>query len=205
MGRRQGNLRGAGAGVGEVRLIILACLAAATFAASAPGGVRTVNVTQGSEPGWIPSPELEGEARDVVARYSKALDSGKYEEARTLQGSGLKELLPAEQFRSDSKRSRKENGALLALDIRMITWTKDSPSAPSPGIYAAVDLVNKYALTSRHCGFIILYKRQEGEPFKVVRSENTFMSNKTAKAIGANAPNVWRNVSAVCPGFTPPP
>jgi hypothetical protein len=164
---------------------------------------RVVNVTIGSEPGWIPSLELEEEARSMATKYLRALDAGKYKDARSLQGDGLKSILPETQFRTNSKQSRKKHGGLHKLSIRAITWTKDSASAPSPGIYAAIDLANTYTLASRHCGFVILFKRTQSEPFKVVRSEDTYMDDKSAKLIGADAPNVWRKVSAVCPGYTP--
>jgi hypothetical protein len=194
--------------VGEVIQLFLAVLLLAmpprpVFATQSD--YRVVNVTLGSEPGWIPSIQLEQEARSVASQYLRALDEGKYDYARSLQGDGLKAIWPENRFRTDSKQSKKKNGALLTLNIRAINWTKDSASAPSPGLYVAIDLENKYTLASRHCGFIILFKRTQSDSFKVVRSENTYMNDKTAKSFGADAPNVWRRVSAVCPGYAPPP
>lgn len=189
-----------------MRRLAIACSLLATIAASlgaTPPGYRVVNVTVGSEPGWTPSLELEQEARSAVSKYLKALDTGNFGVARMMQGDGLQSILPDAQFRAETDRSRKEFGTLVTLNVWNITWTKDSPSAPLPGTYVAIDLANVYSLASRHCGYVILHKRSPEGPFKIVRTENTYMSNASAKSFGVNAAQTWKQVSTVCPGYAP--
>lgn len=181
---------------------LLAVVYSSSFA-SANERVREVNVTQGSEPGWIPSVELEAEARSVVTRYLKARSSSSWAKARAFHGESLRSMWSEDQFRAELAQARRAHGTLLAIGIRKLTWTKDSALAPQRGIYVAVDLVNSFTLTSRHCGYVILHKFTPAEPFKIARTDDNYMSKKIARSLGDKAAERWKEVSVHCPGYSP--
>jgi hypothetical protein len=64
---------------------------------------RVVNVTTDSTPGWLPSPELEEEARKTAIDFMAAMDGGRYADAYAF----LAEIDRKDQTLSDfSNRAR---------------------------------------------------------------------------------------------------
>lgn len=167
---------------------------------------RVVNVTSDSVPGWLPSEELEEQAKRTALDFMTDMDGGKYAEAYVF----LADIDRKNQTLSDfSERIRQFNaraGAVLERRIVTVTWTKDSAKAPFPGIYAAIDLVSRFANIDRHCGYVVLYQAQSGHSFQVMREENNFLDNTTAAGIAKQSSSLavekaWAELSAHCPGY----
>jgi hypothetical protein len=177
--------------------------AAPAFAQQSP---RTVNLTPDSAPGWIPSEELEHLALKAAQDYLQARDQENYASSYALLTPNMKRHESAPEHESSGRAFNAEAGPLLSREIVKLTWTKDPANAPAPGVYAAIDVSAKYANIDRQCGYVIAYQRPEGGPFLVMRTESTMLSNAAAAEMAANGQNVdelWRQVSRVCPNYTP--
>jgi hypothetical protein len=177
---------------------------AAGAAAVAP---RVSNVTPDSQPGWLPSADLERQARRTAIAYLAATDSGRYADAYAFIAvvSG-----PHETLGAFSERLREFNALAGPVEERRLvtlTWTANSAQAPFPGIYVAIDLVSRFANVDRHCGYLVLYQTPAGGEFKIMREENNYLPNQTAAAIarqgsGPSIDAMWAQLSAHCPGYS---
>lgn len=178
--------------------------------ARAPEASREVNITQGSEPGWIPNEELEAKAIDVWQRFYARIEAGDDDAAHAMMSEGFRGQYPLAQFRTDRAAARTDRGALIARDRIKLTWTKDSPSVPYPGIYVAIDASARFAAVDRFCGYTILYLAPGAQDFTVMRFQETLLDNAAfAEIAAANSPLqallVWRLTSRSCPNYTPEP
>lgn len=183
-------------------------LAAQDHASAAPDAVPLeVTVTSDSAKGWIPSEQLVGQAVDAVERFFAALDGGDYPRAYALMTADNQTETPAARFGEEAGKFKQLAGSLLRRRIIASTWSKDPPSAPRPGIYAVFDLAAQYTNVDRQCGAILLHQPPAGGDFRVLRSENYFLDNRTAQQIELSQSHqelldAWAKVSASCPKFS---
>ncbi|CAN5407535.1 hypothetical protein BH10PSE4_BH10PSE4_17590 [soil metagenome] len=172
---------------------------AQTPAVDAP---RQVNVTSDSAFGWIPSREQEAAAADAATTFLGARDRGMAPDAYALLADKNQGQMPYVEFSQDLARFNTEAGAVIERRIVTTTWTKDSPTAPVPGVYAALDLVSRFERIDRHCGFLILYQAPTGGSFRVMRQEDNYIDNATAKRMSkAEIETTWARLSARCPNY----
>jgi hypothetical protein len=169
---------------------------------------RIVNVTPDSAPGWWPSEELEQLARKTVNDFLAANDSGDDKKAYSYLAGAERQIDPFARYSEDLRRFNIEAGPVKERKITTITWTKDPAQAPALGIYAAIDLVSRFANIDRHCGYIVLWQPPAGGPFQVMRREDNFLSNETAQALTQQGSTsavdeAWAQVSAHCPNYGP--
>lgn len=180
-------------------------LAPAFAVAQPPRVVHEINVTSDSEVGWTPSVEQESAARKAVSDFLAALDAGRAADAY----SRLSEMNRGEQPAEFAARLAKFNalaGSVRERRIVKVTWTKNPPSGPAPGVYAAVDLVSRFERVDRHCGYLVAYQRPSGGPFEITRIEDTYLDNASAKSIASSQSPAaldaaWRAASAYCPNY----
>jgi hypothetical protein len=190
--------------------IILALLASVCLAASGPlalaQSIRQVDVTSDSAVGWIPTVEQEDAARKAATDFLAALDNGDAKTAYALLNQGNQRLQPFAPFSRKLREFRAVAGAVKERRIVKVTWTKDPPSGPSPGIYVAIDLVSRFAKVDRHCGYLVVYQPSAGGPFLVMRREENYLSNANAATIAAQrseaeVERMWTALSANCPNY----
>jgi hypothetical protein len=178
---------------------------AQTIAADAP---RQVNVSTDSTPGWVPSREQEDAAGKAATTFLALMDSGKAGEAYALLAEENRAQMPYADFSEGLARFNAEAGAVIERRQVVTTWTKDPPSAPVPGVYAAIDLTSRFARIDRHCGYLILYQPPAGGAFRVMREEDSYMDNATARQIEqrskAELDATWAEASAACPNYAGP-
>ena len=108
-----------------------------------------------------------------------------------------------------SKKFRTLAGRVKFWRILKVTWTKDSARAPFPGTYAAIDLVAQFANIDRDCGYIVVYQQADSSDFKIMRRENNYLDNATARAIeqknsSAEVVKAWAQLSRHCPNYVAP-
>lgn len=170
------------------------------------GAPRVVNVTSDSMPGWLPSEDLERQARTTATEYMADIDSGKYAQAYSFLAEIDRKDQPLSAFVDRLRQFNARAGAVVERRIVTVTWTKNPAHAPLPGVYVALDLVSRFANIDRHCGFLVLYQAPSGGSFQVMREENNFIDNVTAAKIAkqsspAAVDTTWASVSAHCPGY----
>ncbi|MBI1684743.1 DUF4019 domain-containing protein [Caulobacter hibisci] len=185
--------------IASIAIVVVMALGAAPVAAEGPR--REVNVTADSAPGWIPSAALEQSVRTAASAYLGDLDSGRYADAyKALDAINRHETLA--EFSARRTAFNTLAGPVEERRLMKITWTKDPARAPARGVYAAIDLVSRFANIDRHCGFIVLYQAPAGGDFTVMRSEDYLLPNVTAGQIGAvKADKAWAQISANCPNY----
>jgi hypothetical protein len=182
---------------------------AAPSAAQAPNRTavpREINITADSAKGWLPGEELDRSVREAFDRYFAAVDSGSYRKAYDMMSDTNKAMLPYDQFARQSEQFQAKAGPLRRRSVLKITWTKDSASAPYPGVYAAVDETATFRNVDRQCGYIVFYQRPAGGDLQVMRVEYNFIDNTSAANIAqtqsaAELDRTWTALSANCPNF----
>ncbi len=182
-------------------------LSAETVPASV-GAPRMVNVTSDSMPGWLPSVDLEAQARKTAIDYMANMDSGKYAEAYAFLADVNRKDQPFPAFADRLRQFNAQAGVVLDRHIVTVTWTNNPAKAPLPGVYVALDLVSRFANIDRHCGYLVLYQAPSGGPFQVMREEDNFLDNAMAASIAqksspAEVDATWATLSSHCPNYRP--
>ncbi len=197
-------------GAARVLALLGALLGAGPVLAQAPKTTREVNITQGSEAGWIPSEELEAKALASWQRFYALIETGDDDAAHAMMSEGFRAQYPLAKFRADRAAARTNRGALIIRDRIKLTWTKDSPAVPYPGIYLAIDASARFAAVDRFCGYTILYLAPGAQDFAVMRFQETFIENAAFADIAATSSPlqallVWRLAARSCPNYRPEP
>lgn len=188
-------------------LILGAALATQPVAAT-PQELREVNITEGSTSGWLPSEELEESAIDTFERYFSFIDAGEYDRAYRMLSEQAQATFPKAEFLQSKQEARLYSGALLGRERVLVTWTKDSPSAPQAGTYVAIDFETRAENIERQCGYLILFQPLDGNDFEIARVHDISLSNEAAASIASNSSDVqmelvWRELARSCPNYFP--
>jgi hypothetical protein len=170
------------------------------------GGTRIVNVTSDSAPGWLPSADQARAARDAAMAYLAASDAGRAEAAYAMLDDGNRALQPFADFARQLASFNSSAGAIVERRIVNVTWTKDPAQAPKPGVYAAIDIVSRFANIDRDCGYVVVYQAPAGGPFLVAREEANVMTNTEAATIerqqsASAGETAWSQLAARCPNY----
>jgi len=174
--------------------------------APAAPATRIVNVTSDSAPGWVPSTDQTRAATEAALAYLAAKDAGHAEAAYAMLEDGNRALVSFADFSRNLASFNKQAGAVRERRIVTLTWTKDPAQGPKLGVYAAIDIVSRFADIDRDCGYLVVYQPPTGGAFRVMREEENVMSNADAAVIerqGSQAAveAAWSQASARCPNY----
>lgn len=177
-------------------------------AAPPPVADRTIYVSADSAPGWLPSLEQEGSVRRSLEAYIAAVDGGRVTAAYAMLAPRRQLIEGPRAFAAWIADFHAAAGPVIARRVLRLTWTKDAPTAPLPGVYAAFDMANRFGRLDRHCSRIVLYQAPAGGDFQVAREEDTFLDNASADAIAilhspADLDEAWRAMAAHCSNYDP--
>ena len=117
------------------------------------------------------------EAEAFATRWLDMLEQGNADGSFALLTDMFKANLTPETWRSAILETKETLGALQSRRLRRIVWYQDPKDAPLPGTYVAVEFDSIYENADKHFRYVILHS-QKGEPFRVMRSESTFVLNK---------------------------
>ena len=192
------------------RLAALALCLLPAVPAEAQAPMREVNITQGSEPGWLPDETLEAEALAVFNRFYAALDAGEYAAAHAMLSETLRANYALPRFREEREKAATGRGAMVSRGVIKVTWTKDAPGTPEPGTYVALDQRAAYTGADRACGYTVLHRAPGAAGFRVVRYEENLLDNASYADITAGegplqALLAWRLLARNCPNFDAEP
>ncbi|HEY1415112.1 MAG TPA: DUF4019 domain-containing protein [Caulobacteraceae bacterium] len=167
---------------------------------------HVVSVTADSTPGWIPSREDETAASAAAKAYLAVSDAGDASAAYAMLADGQKASVPFDAFSQGLANFHSKTGAALERRVVKVIWTKDSPRAPGPGVYAAFDLVSRFALAQRSCGYLVLARPDDGGAFKVAREETNLFTDADAAKMEreqskAAVEAAWAQLTAYCPNY----
>ena len=140
--------------------------------------------------------------RAAVGKFLAAKDGGQAAEAYAMLSDLDKAHQPFADFASALEVFNHRAGAVLERRVVAVNWTKNPAQAPLPGIYAAVDIVSRFAEIDRDCGFLVLYQSPSGGDYRIMREEDNILDNATARKMSsAEADAAWAKLSANCPNY----
>jgi Protein of unknown function (DUF4019) len=96
---------------------------------------------------------------------------------------GMKEAAHFDTWSSNAKSRNAKAGHVLNRRILKITWYKDPPSAPEPGIYAAADFSGQFENDPIYCGYVA-WHRGADDKYRIIREEENFIDKGTIKKVG---------------------
>ena len=168
----------------------------------------SINVTSDSPQGWYPTDEQIQSATLAAVRFLENRDTGKIDLAYEMLADAMQKSVAKPDYVKGVTEFEIKAGRGGQHNVSTVTWTKDPPNGPFPGIFAAFDITSKYENIDRACGFLIMYQEPKGGRFKVMRTEINFMSNDIAAGILKNKSQAeldkqWKQTSAKCPNYKP--
>ena len=104
--------------------------------------------------GWKPSANDQSQIESQTYRYYGAKDAGDYAAAYAIFDKGMKEAAHFDTWSANAQSQNTKAGHIRSRRILKITWYKDPPSAPEPGIYAAVDFSGQFENDPIYCGYL---------------------------------------------------
>jgi Protein of unknown function (DUF4019) len=167
---------------------------------------RQINVTSNSEPGWVPSLELERSAEAAAVSYFKKFDAEKFVDSYDMLADIFRKNATRQQFIGYGEKVAADTGGIVSRRFLKTTWTKDPLNGPFNGIFAAIDFTGKYVNAKRNCGYIVMYQSPKEEGFKVLRIENNYIPNSMANEIIKTKSQktldaLWAQMSRSCPNY----
>lgn len=180
--------------------LALACIPQAAISQEAP---LEVYVTADSPTGWAPTVQQHESLLRTHESYFAAIDAGDPAAAYALLGPEMRSRSMLSTFFDQSNRARTAAGAVRERRVLRVTWSKDPPGAPAPGIYAVVDVTAKHARIDRACGMLVWHQRSEGAAFRLLRIDMKQIDNATADDFAtrqgqATLDAAWARISASC-------
>jgi hypothetical protein len=138
-------------------------------------------------------------ARDA---FWRAIDAEDYAGGYSLLTPDMQAMASPEHYAQLNAQTRTSNGVMLERRVMRTTVYDNPPNAPAPGTYIAFDFVARAERADRSCGYIILHQPAEGGPFRVTRTEQSYMDNASAAASDQPADEVWAQIATnFCPGW----
>lgn len=129
---------------------------------------------------WSPSETDKAFVEHLTHQYFLAKDQGRYQDAYAMLSPGMQEITPFERWSTLEQEFSARAGRATNRQLKKVTWYKDPPTAPTPGIYAAVDYTGRFENIDVYCGYVA-WKRQENGTFRLVRQEQNFVDKETQR------------------------
>ena len=142
--------------------------------ASAPTTVVT-------DPKWRPTPEQQRLVVELTERYFRLRDSGDYKQAGTLVAG----TLPFKDWLAGAEKFNQLAGQVRHRKVEKVTWYKDPPGGPAPGVYAAIDFTGQFANIDIYCGYVVWHEAQDGM-FRLLREEQNYISREMQQSLTAD-------------------
>jgi hypothetical protein len=117
------------------------------------------------------------DAEAFASHWLDLLEQREIDQSLALLTDSFKANLTREEWATSISASRQQLGQLKSRKLRRIVWYDNPPSAPRPGVYAAVEFDSVYENTREHFQYVMLHSLND-EPFKVARHESTVVFDK---------------------------
>ena len=126
---------------------------------------------------WTGSAEQESTARRVAEEYFSACDSRDYRHAYRMFSSSFQKNLSFEEWRAIVAQFNEIAGPVKVRTLKKVSWYKNPPQGPLPGIYVALDYESRFENIDEHSGFVALHLEDDGT-FRITREEATIKKVK---------------------------
>jgi hypothetical protein len=153
-----------------------------------------------SLPGWSPSPAIQRQVAQTAQGFLADRYEGRLDEAYGRLAQAYREASPRDKFDAEAVKFNKDTGALLGQRIVRVLWAKNPTGGVPPGVYATVNLVDRFMKADRHCVRIALYQPPLGGPFEITVAQSTQLTNAEARKLAKDKPDVsvddaWKEMS----------
>lgn len=136
-----------------------------------------VSQTSPKPEGWQPTADDQATVERQTYRYLNSKVTGDYVSAYAMFTDSMKDATHFDSWQTSVQSFNARAGQLLKRKIRKITWYKDPPSAPLPGIYVAADYASEFSDVPIHCGYVAWYRTPNGD-YQIIHE----VENSIAKA-----------------------
>jgi hypothetical protein len=134
--------------------------------------------TTSAPDGWKPSTSDQSQIDSQTYRYYGAKDARDYATAYAMFDNGMKEATHFDTWSANAQSQNTKAGHVLNRRVLKITWYKDPPSAPEPGIYAAADFSGQFENDPIYCGYLAWHRGIDGS-YRIVREEENYIDKGT--------------------------
>jgi hypothetical protein len=124
--------------------------------------------------GWKPSAVDQSQIETQTYAYYSAKDAGDFTSAYAMFDRGMKDAAHFDSWSDHAKAQNAKAGPIRGRRIIRITWYKDPPSAPEPGVYAAADFAGQYENDPIYCGYLAWHRGPDGT-YRIAREEENFI------------------------------
>jgi hypothetical protein len=128
----------------------------------------------------IPDVAVQRAVRDASYAFFAAKDAGRDDVAYAFFAASVRTYLSADLFRSQTDAFNAMAGRGGERRVVRLTWERDPPDAPAPGLYVAADFVARFPNLRLHCGYLMWHREADGR-FRIVREEQSFIDEATAR------------------------
>ena len=133
---------------------------------------------------WQPS---AGDQQAVLAAshsYFSAKDTGRYRDAWSMLAESMKAANPAASWQRSAADMNARAGAVRARRVTEITWYRNPPDAPRPGVYVAADYSGEFEKLEFVCGYLIWLLQPDGS-FRLTREEQNLFDKAAARNLAS--------------------
>lgn len=127
----------------------------------------------------IPDEATQRAALEQSYAYFRAKDGGHYDRAYAMIAPSMRSYLKPGLYTSESARFNAEAGKVEERRVTRLTWYRDPPDAPAPGLYVAADFRSRFPNIHLHCGYLMWHQEPNGR-FRLVREEQSFIDKGMA-------------------------
>jgi hypothetical protein len=138
----------------------------------------TVPQSTSAPDGWKPSASDQSEVESQTYRYYGFKNAGDYAAAYAMFDHGMKESAHFDSWASNAQSQNIKAGRALNRRVSKITWYKDPPSAPEPGIYAAANFSGQFENDPIYCGYLAWHRGTDGS-YRIIREEENYIDKGT--------------------------
>ncbi len=123
---------------------------------------------------WRPANPQKEEVERLYGEYYAIKDRGSFKQAYAYLAPATKQLIKYDRWLEIATKTKNDKGAIIAREIKKITWYNNPKGSESPGIYAAVDFVGRAEKANIYCGFVI-WQQMETGGFALLREEENYI------------------------------
>lgn len=132
----------------------------------------------------IPDEATQRALVEQTQAYLRDKDDGRYDRAYAMIAPSMQSYLKRDLYASESARFNAEAGKAEERRVMRLSWYRDPPDAPAPGLYVAADFRSRFPNIFLHCGYLMWHQEKDGG-FRLVREEQSFID----KGMAARTPS----------------
>jgi hypothetical protein len=136
--------------------------------------------------GWKPSADDQATVESQTYRYLYAKGAGDFTTAYAMFSDAMKAATHQDAWQKGAEAFNASAGQVLSRRVLKITWYKDPPSAPAPGIYAAADYTGEFINIPIYCGYVAWYRGPDGTYTVIHEEQNSIDKDSMAKMNAAD-------------------